>query len=111
MMPIDHSVYPDVADPPESLDSSCDKADYVHRICGAWDFGVPPDNDTVHLFSGWKHIFDDFPIHASPSYAAFRMWYGWEQMPCPEGLLFPTPFYAIVDTLEERPPDPCEHMI
>jgi len=39
-MYIDHSVYPDENEPPEELLSINAKADYVHRIASAWDFGA-----------------------------------------------------------------------
>ena len=36
-LPLDHSVYPDLDELPTRLDSMEAKADYVHRICSAWD--------------------------------------------------------------------------
>ena len=41
-MIIAQSVYPDVA-PPTTLSSLEDRADYVHRICAAFDLGVFPE--------------------------------------------------------------------
>lgn len=35
---IDHSVYPDLENLPEELVTPEDKADYIQRICAAWDF-------------------------------------------------------------------------
>ncbi len=43
---IDHSVYPDLGHG-EDFEDDYDRADYVHRICAAWDFGVPPEAYTV----------------------------------------------------------------
>ena len=40
--PLDHSVYPDMDEPPAVLETDEAKADYVHRICAAWDYGVIP---------------------------------------------------------------------
>ncbi|HZL94504.1 MAG TPA: hypothetical protein VFB99_12690, partial [Vicinamibacterales bacterium] len=61
-MYIDGSVYPDLESPPQRLDSLEEQADYVHRVCAAWDYGVQPDAETFALFSGWKDVFDSFPI-------------------------------------------------
>ena len=91
MMYIDHSVYPEFDEPPDVLETDYDKADYVHRICTAWDFYIHPEPETFELFRGWKAIFDRFPV------------------PNP----FPgfTPQWEILDRLEGREPDPCESMI
>lgn len=78
MRGIDGSVYPDLDRVPTELKTDSDRADYVHRVCGAWDHGIPPTDATVKLFSGWKRIFDDFPIAGSASYHAFRSLNGWE---------------------------------
>jgi hypothetical protein len=110
-MYIDHSVYPDVDDPPTMLETDYDKADYVHRICTAWDFHIFPERETFELFSLWKDIFDRFPIPLSPGYHAFRMTYGWEPVPVPPGLRGPVPYYVHLDRLEGRGPDPCAHLI
>ena len=107
-MNLDHSVYPDLAEPPLELIDDGDKADYVHRICGAWDFGVPPWPETVTLFSGWKDIFDRFPIPQSPSYHAFRDWFGWESVPRAEW--FGQCAWELLDTFEDRK-DPCDGLV
>jgi len=110
-MPIDHSVYPDMDHPPEDLPTPEEKADYVHRICSAWDFGVHPEPETFELFSGWREIFDSFPIVTSPAYHAIRSWFGWPAVAVPTGLPAPTLQWEHMDRLEGRPPDPCEEMI
>lgn len=110
-MYIDHSVYPDLDEPPMTLDTIEDKADYVHRICAAWDFHIHPEPETFELFSGWKEVFDRFPIPTSPAYHAFRAWFKWEPVPYPEGLPPPRLVYRILDAIEGRDEDPCEHMI
>jgi hypothetical protein len=111
MIYIDHSVYPDLPDPPESLETPEDKADYVHRVCAAWDFHILPEPETFDLFSGWKDVFDRFPIPTSPAYHAFRAWFGWEPVPMPLDVPPPTPLYVHLDRLEGRAEDPCEGMI
>ncbi|MBI4266733.1 MAG: hypothetical protein HY657_20390 [Acidobacteria bacterium] len=110
-MHIDTSVYPDVDTPPQSLDSVEERADYVHRVCSAWDYGIHPDEDTFALFSEWKDIFERFPIVTSPAYHAMRAWFQWEPVPVPTGLHPPTPRYVEYDRLEGRDEDPCEQCI
>lgn len=110
-MYIDHSVYPDLSDPPTILQTPEDHADYVHRICAAWDFHVLPEPETFALLSGWKDVFDKFPLATSPAYHAFRAWFGWESVPYPPGLPAPTPLYLHLDRLEDRPEDSCVNTI
>ena len=109
--PIDQSVYPDRDDPPRDLPTIFDKADYVHRICTAWDFGIHPEPVTFKLFASWKDVFDKFPVATSPGYHAFRMWFQWEPVPFPPDIPAPVPRWLDSDRLEQRPPDPCDSMI
>ena len=108
---IDQSLYPDAEVPPESLDSPEDKADYVHRICTAWDFGIHPEPETFELLSGWKEVFDRFPVATSPAYHAMRAWFGWTAVPFPPGISAPVPRWLHQDRIEGRDSDPCEGMI
>src|SRR5258708_462626 len=78
LMYIDHSVYPDLEDPPSKLTTDEEKADYVERICGAWDFDVFPERETLDLFLGWKEIFDRYPLLHSPAYHTVRRLMDWE---------------------------------
>jgi hypothetical protein len=50
-MIIDRSVYPD-AEPPATLQSLADRADYMQRICAAFDFGVFPEETDWVTFAG-----------------------------------------------------------
>ena len=102
-MYIDESVYPDLAEPPSSLPSKEDKGDYIHRICSAWDFHIHPEAETFQLFSGWKDIFNKFPLPTSPAYHAFRTWFGWEEIQAPVNFPAPTPEFLHLDRLEDRP--------
>lgn len=107
-MNLDYSVYPDVGVLPRDLPTPEDKADYVSRICHAWDFGIVPTAETFELFAGWKEIFDEFVVPHSPAYAAFRSYYGWEAI---EDTILEAPWEKI-DRINGRTlPDPCEHMI
>jgi hypothetical protein len=110
-MAIDQSVYPDLDQPPSVLETPHAKADYVHRICSAWDFGVHPEPATFDLFARWQDVFDLFPIVTSPGYQAFRAWFGWPALELPAGIPAATPRWLHLDRLENRPPDPCERMI
>ena len=76
-IPIDGSVYPDLDEPPTELRHPAEMADYVHRVCAAWDFGIVPDRETFALFRSWSSVFDRYLLPASPAYHAFRSWFGW----------------------------------
>jgi hypothetical protein len=77
---LDYSVYPDLENPPTTLATDADRADYVARICGAWDFDIVPTRETFALFATWRTVFDRFPLVDSPAYAAFRVLYGWPRV-------------------------------
>ena len=65
---LDTSVYPDL-DPSElleRLDTEEQKADYVERICSAWDFDIYPEPETFALLREWKPIFDRCPLARLP---------------------------------------------
>lgn len=107
-MRIDHSVYPDLDAPPDALETPGEKADYVHRICGAWDFGIVPDSDTFRLFRGWRDVFDRYPLPTSPAYHAFRSWFGW---PAVEKAKILDTCAERLDRREGRDEDPCRGMV
>jgi hypothetical protein len=106
-MNIDVSLYPD-RDPPSCLDTPEDMADHLHRVCSAFDFGLPPTADTLKELSLWKPIFDRFPLPGSPAYHTLRTLYGWEDVPRLPYLT--KPHYLVLDDLEGRP-DGCEHLV
>ena len=103
-MEIDGSVYPDRS-PPSELKDPHDMADYLHRVCSAFDFGVPPEEDTLRLFSQWKAVFDRFPLAHSPAYHALRAFFGWE--PVKRLPHLGDPAYRKLDAAEGRE-DGCE---
>jgi hypothetical protein len=107
-MEIDASLYPDSDHPPRSLDSLADRADYLHRVCTAWDFHIHPQPETFETLRGWRDVFDQFPVSTSPAYHTFREWFGWPAVPSPRHLPSPRPTYLEMDQAEGRPPDPCE---
>jgi hypothetical protein len=100
---IDRSVYPDIPHGDEFTDEY-DRADYLQRICSAIDFGVPPDSETLALLSGWRDVFDRFPLADSPSYHGLRAHFRWPAVPM-ERSLHPAPWETL-DALEGRD-DPC----
>lgn len=104
---IDESVYPDET-PPTEFFTIHQKADYVHRIVSAFDFGLPPDAATLLLFSRWQEVFDAFPLPASPGYHALRSYFCW---PAVKKEPFPSqPSYLKQDTAEGRI-DGCEELV
>ena len=106
-MYVDHSVYPDLERLPERLVSPEDRADYVRRICAAWDFGLVPERETFRLFRGWRDIFDLDPMPHSPAYHAFRAWFGW---PTVDGVAILETYAERLDRREGRT-DPCQAML
>jgi len=104
---IDGSLYPDVPVPVE-LAADGDRADYVLRVCAAWDYGIPPEPETVALLRDWRRIFDAFPLPRSRSYHAFRAFFAWPAIEIP-----PTSILARweeLDALEERD-DPARSLV
>lgn len=65
---MDSSLYPDMDSPPLELKTDEERADYVARVCAAWDFGVLPERETFEMLRGWKDVFARFPIEDSPAY-------------------------------------------
>ena len=106
-MRLDHSVYPDI-EPPSDLRTAEDKADYMERICAAFDFGVAPEEYTLDLLSTWKEIFDRFPYKGSPAYHALRAFFGWEAVE--REPFFGIPYYVQLDREEDRQ-DGCEDRV
>ena len=98
-MYIDATLYPDV-DPPSSLTTDEDRADYVHRVCGAFDQGLVPEEATIELLSGWRRVFDRFPVRTSPGYHALRSLFGWPAVD--RAPFYRRPVYALLDRIEER---------
>ena len=96
---IDHGLYPDI-EPPAALDTPELKADYLQRVCGAFEFGIVPEEETLALLAGWQEVFDRFPLRASPAYHALRAFFGWE--PVEQLPYLGVPIYLRLDRVEER---------
>jgi hypothetical protein len=74
---IDGSLYPDRAIP-AALDSQADRVDFLVRLCGAWDFGVLPERETIAEIrrADWREAVDAARLLTSPSYHLVRLWHG-----------------------------------
>ena len=106
-MKIDTTLYPD-RNPPSSLETPEEKADYLQRVCGAFDHGLPPTADTLRALRDWKEVFDQFAIPSSPAYHTLRSLYCWEEV-----LRLPSlakPHYQVLDEVGGRS-DGCEHLV
>lgn len=106
-MNIDTSLYPDRV-PPSRLETPQEKADYLQRVCGAFDYGLPPTAETLKELRDWKDVFDRFALLGSPAYHALRTFYGWEDVPRLPYLT--KPHYQVLDEIEGRS-DGCEHLV
>lgn len=102
---IDGSLYPD-SPVPTTWDDPGTRADYVARVCSAWDFGIVPEPKTLHYLSEWRDIFDAYPLPHSIAYHAFRAWYHWPPVR-PGDWLVEVPDQ---DAREGRS-DPCAHLV
>jgi hypothetical protein len=104
-MKLDHSVYPDLDRPPlapADLATIEDQADYLHRVCAQWDYGIIPEPDTFRLLAQWREVFDRFPFSHSAAYHTFRFRFGWEPVP---GRALRASYE--LDDLREGRTDPC----
>ena len=100
---IDFTVYPDV-EHGEAFEDDADRADYLMRVCAAWDFGIPPYPETLRLLSGWREVFERYPLPRSAAYHAFRALFRWPPVAIAES---PLPArWERSDAREERD-DPC----
>ena len=100
---IDHSLYPDTAAPDDLRDERV-AADYVQRVCGAYDFGIVPSAAVLATLRGLRPVFDRFPLPASPAYHALRRLFGW---PAVQSVPPARLRYELFDLREGRAPDPC----
>lgn len=105
-MTLDYSLYPDLDEsewptPPLSLEQ---QADYIHRLCSAWDFyGFGPDDEMLNELSNWREALACFPILQSPAYCGLCDYLGVPHGP-------PEPYLGRLgweesDELEGREPD------
>ncbi|MBI2925255.1 MAG: hypothetical protein HYY24_06070 [Verrucomicrobia bacterium] len=77
---IDTSLYPD-CEPPTDLADESVAADYLVRVCGAYDFGMAPRPEVVATLREMRDIFDKYPLLDSMAYHALRRRFGWPELP------------------------------
>jgi hypothetical protein len=79
---IDRTVYPD-REPPERLETLAERVDFLVRLCGAWDFGVLPYEETVNEIrrEAWREAVDACRLLTSPVYHLLRRWHGLPPLP------------------------------
>ncbi|MDP6779084.1 MAG: hypothetical protein QGI83_20180 [Candidatus Latescibacteria bacterium] len=79
---IDGALYPDV-EPPETVETRCERIDFLARLCAAWDFGLLPDREAVAEIRrpAWRDAVDDCQLLTSPTYHLVRKWHGLSQLP------------------------------
>lgn len=106
--PLDHTVYPEVVSPPDDLPTPEARADYLHRVCAAFDFGIFPESVDWERFAGWRAVFDAYPLPDSPAYHTFRSVFGWPAVI--RGRCGLVPPWRIQDQREGRH-DPCEDSV
>jgi hypothetical protein len=79
---IDGSLYPDT-EPPAELVSLGGRVDFLARLCGAWDFGLLPDAETVAEIRQpeWRQPVDACRLLTSPAYHLLRRWHALPPLP------------------------------
>ena len=79
---IDGALYPDT-DVPEEIVSLEDRVDFLVRLCGAWDFGLLPDRETIAeiRLPDWREAVDATRLLTSPTYHLVRSWHGLPPLP------------------------------
>jgi len=79
---IDGALYPDI-ETPDSLDTLADKVDFLARVCGAWDFGILPYEETVDEIRRpeWREAVDACQMLTSVAYQILRDWHDLPPVP------------------------------
>lgn len=79
---IDGALYPDT-EVPESIDTLDERVDFLARLCGAWDFGVLPEEASITEIRrpSWRQAVDACQLLTSPTYHLVREWHGLPSVP------------------------------
>ncbi len=79
---IDGSLYPDMP-VPDTLDTLEDRVDFLARLCGAWDYGILPEWETVVEIRRpqWRDPIDACRLLTSIAYHLLRDWHGLPELP------------------------------
>ena len=73
---IDGSLYPDKP-VPEKITALEEKVDFLARLCGQWDFGILPEDETICEIrkKTWRSAVLLCGMLTSPSYHLLRSWH------------------------------------
>ena len=79
---IDGSLYPD-QDVPDALVDIEARVDFLVRLCGAWDFGILPQAETVAeiCLESWRPAVESCRLLTSPAYHLLRRWHNLPKAP------------------------------
>ncbi len=79
---VDGALYPD-CDPPARLETLAERAEFVERLCAAWDFGRLPERETIEEVRrpAWREAVDLARLLTSPAYHLLREWHGLPELP------------------------------
>lgn len=79
---IDGALYPEM-EPPEALETLADRVDFLTRLCGPWDFGILPYEETVNEVkrSEWRKAVDACQMLTSVAYQILRDWHDLPPVP------------------------------
>ena len=79
---IDGALYPEM-EQPEVLETLADRVDFLARLCGAWDFGILPYEETVNEIKRpeWREAVDACQMLTSVAYQILRDWHDLPPVP------------------------------
>jgi hypothetical protein len=79
---IDGSLYPD-REAPDAVDDVKDRVDFLVRLCGAWDFGILPRDETIVEITreSWRAAVEACRLFTSPAYHLLRRLHGLPEAP------------------------------
>lgn len=71
---IDGALYPDLDEPPAQLKTPEERADFIARLCSAWDFGILPLPETIAEVRRpeWREAVDRCRLLTSHTYHLLR---------------------------------------
>ncbi len=80
---IDGALYPELDESPRQLVTVGERADFIARMCAAWDFGVYPYPETIAEVRkpDWREAVDRCRLLTSHTYHLLRRWHGLEFLP------------------------------
>jgi hypothetical protein len=78
----DGSLYPDI-ETPEKIEILSERVDFLARLCGAWDFGVLPEEETITEIrrAEWREAVEACRLLTSPTYHLLRSWHDLPVLP------------------------------